>query len=538
MLPLRAKALLPDVFVAALLAAGAALAVTLAYGRLQPAILYGHSFDFWFESDIPAVYDQMVDRWAYMHVRNQRHALFSLIAFPLPFLLRTLFHVSAEGSVAAMLATLAAVWVAGLYTLLRAARLARFDAVVFTFLAAGSSASVFWFTVPETHAFGALTVLAGLGAAAWADRRGGTLPFWACVVASAVTASVTTTNWMVGLGLLVLVLTVRRAFVAAVVSGSLVFLGAMLQARLFPYSRLPFAASGQDGDYLFHPLGGGAVARLSAFFSHSLVMPPMEHGVGDYLTVQNASPFSGGWLTTSAVVVWGALLVLGAVAAVDRRWTKTQSLVFMVLGGQLALGVAFGQETFLYCINYAPLLVIFVALHTRIATRVPALVLAGILTVLAGANNVSRFIDATDRVEAWDADWNHFTARVAVLTEPEELVVYATHPALADANFAPPPAIGAPERLEGLDRDVWAGLQPDESHGVERTGWTEMFDHLSHERIEQLRAAGAVVFATNHRHALETNDPILQLLAEAYTELERTDDWAFYRLDRPHGSRD
>ena len=67
----------------------------------------------------------------------------------------------------------------------------------------------------------------------------------------------------------------------------------------------------------------------------------------------------------------------------------------LTLLGQLGLHLLYGEETFLYALHFAPLLVVFAACSTLTRMRLVGLVLAGALVISAGVNNAMQFRTAT-----------------------------------------------------------------------------------------------------------------------------------------------
>jgi hypothetical protein len=84
---------------------------------------------------------------------------------------------------------------AALYSVLRLFGCRQLDTALFTTLAAVSASSVFFLTIPETYVYGSLTILLALGMVLLTRERL-LHPFW-FVVMSAMTLSMTVTNWMV-----------------------------------------------------------------------------------------------------------------------------------------------------------------------------------------------------------------------------------------------------------------------------------------------------------------------------------------------------
>ena len=78
-----------------------------------------------------------------------------------------------------------------------------------------------------------------------------------------------------------------------------------------------------------------------------------------------------------------------------RRAAPTLRLVVLgTLAWQLALHSVYGEETFLYALSTAPMLLLIAAHGARTRARPVALLLAAVFIVAAGWTNLSRFDEA------------------------------------------------------------------------------------------------------------------------------------------------
>jgi hypothetical protein len=129
-----------DVLVTVILVLAAGTGTYWASGLIDPVINSRQSWDVWFDSDAPRVFDNMVSRYS-DHSRTSIHPFFSLISFLPVYFLRIMLGFNPEVAVRLTLAGAASVWVATLYVLLRSLKLKTFDAVVFVTLNATSAAA-------------------------------------------------------------------------------------------------------------------------------------------------------------------------------------------------------------------------------------------------------------------------------------------------------------------------------------------------------------------------------------------------------------
>ena len=139
---------------AALAACGVVASSLLLHEALWPKVLH----DQWFSSDTTRVLNDMFV-WAGNHYRTKVHPLFVVLTMPLGLLLTKVFGMGQAGASIAINGLVAGGWAVALFATLRAMRLARIDAALFTGVGLSASSSLFWFTVPETYALGSLSLL-------------------------------------------------------------------------------------------------------------------------------------------------------------------------------------------------------------------------------------------------------------------------------------------------------------------------------------------------------------------------------------------
>ena len=73
----------------------------------------------------------------------------------------------------------------------------------------------------------------------------------------------------------------------------------------------------------------------------------------------------------------------------------------LTLVGQLSLHLLYGEETFLYALNFAPLLVVVASLSTQTKARLVALLLTSILVIGVGINNWLQLSEATQILRSY-----------------------------------------------------------------------------------------------------------------------------------------
>ena len=344
--------------------------------------------DVWFEGDLPTVADRVLHRWSEQS-RNARHPLVPLLATTSAYALRDAGL--GDRSILALLSAVAgAMWVALFYVIARSLTRHRLDAIVFTLLACSTSSAIFWLVVPETYALGSLTLLAPLALCAVdVDRRFGA--GWYIAV-SAVSLSVTTTNWMSGIFTAAASWPWRRALQITANALSVVVVLWVVQRTIFPTAPFFYGYSNEQR-FLLPPASGGPGPVMRVLFFHTIVMPHValipEPKWGTAMSVQHSSLGSSGAWGVAATTLWAALLV----STLFGLWTsgghrRFRFVLAATIAGQVLLHLLYGEETFLYVLHVAPLLILAAALAAASTTwRRAILVLALALAFTGGVNN-------------------------------------------------------------------------------------------------------------------------------------------------------
>ena len=402
----------------ALFAAGAAL-----YGqfKVNDAISYTY-MEVWFDADVPRAYRDMSDRWA-DHFRTEVHPLFPLLTYPPTRLAQKALGLGPLNAVRLVMAGVAFLWMGLLFVLLRLMGLRRLDAVLFSALAGVSAGWLFWFSVPETYAWGSLTIVLTLALVGLKYHRNvGEAPF---IAASALTLSMTLSNWLVGILAAFAHFPRRRALqITANALAAVVLLWAV-QKVVFPSSNF-FLGGTKEQNYLFRTENGGPAAVVRSFLFHTVVMPaPREVTVdldgrpAQALVTQPSPLGSGSPFGLVACALWLGLLGLGVWAAAGLK--EQRRLVFVcgvALVGQLCLHLLYGNETFLYALNFLPLFLVLVSLGTLTRARPLVLGLLTALIVCAAVNNVTQFRRAVDYFRQPAPTAQAGTRRVAAAAGP------------------------------------------------------------------------------------------------------------------------
>jgi hypothetical protein len=393
---------------------GVALAVSAAWASYQggqlitSALVDECSFDVWFNGDVVTVYSGMIHHWT-SH-RSQFHPLFSLMTTPFVYLLKLGPHIEPLTAVRILMATAAGLWSSGIYLVLRAIGCRRLESGVLTLLAISSAASMIWFVVPETWAFGSLSVLLALGLVAAGEHRK-IAPGW-YVVVSAMTLGVTVTNWMAGIISTAVTHHWKQALQITINAFCLVVVLWCVEKVFFPGTELfltPYMP--EITRHINSPDSGGPLQVAKAFVFHSMVIPEINGYVVSLgrqpprtailMSVQSSQAGSGTVWGSIAIVLWVVIMGAGLWGLFSvKKHLRLRIAVSLILIGQLALHILYGAETFLYALHWIPLLVALAAFGSLASPRRTWLVLAVLLLASTAINNGLKFRQATQVVPA------------------------------------------------------------------------------------------------------------------------------------------
>jgi hypothetical protein len=491
---------------------------------LVPAILHVSTFDYWFESDAPAISKQLSDRFVLDNERANRHPLFTPVMYPVLFVVRHLARLDTVAALGLAFAGLAALWAALFFLVLRRVGLRRVEALTFTALALAGSCAIFWFPVPETFAPAALTLLVPLAALVWHEQTG-RLSWIGCVLIGALTLSMTVTNAVAGFLVCLVVLGWKRGFTAIGSSLALVAAGQFVARLVFPHTAYFFLPAARESAYLLSPLAGSLGDRLAGFFLHGLIIPPIQQGYAGYLSVQQAFVSVPG----PVLLGWGLWLVLLAAGIFGLRTSGRRKLSIVLLGllvSQLALVLVFGQETFVYALQSGPLLVALAAFGCLTPFRRWVLGGAAVLAVLAAVENGRRFTEAAGLLRHRFDGARAYAQALNDRTAADDLIVLGLPPAAAEGLIARPVrAVRDPGRLSRIPRF--------DSLRVVRKGWQLHYEHWSRETLEQMHRAGARYFASEYAYGIRNDTAVRSYLDAHGRLLESTPDWVIFALRDP-----
>lgn len=332
--------------------------------------------------------------------RSHVHPLFRILAEPPTRALRSAFGLSDLGAIRGLLAAAAALWILGIYLVLRRITERALDAFLFSLLALAGCAPIFWFATADTYAFGAVSVVVALVAGAYgAGSRARERWF---VLAGALSLAVTVTNWMFGIAAAFARFDWRRATQICANSLLVVVLAWSAQKVLYPESLFflqRHAGRGFDErSFMLRSEAGGLGSHARAFLFHSTVAPELTEVAYEEwndrhprLSFQHSPLVDGrSWPSLLALALWSALLLAGARGIARPSADSPRSfrgLLVTGLAGQFVLHAVYGIEAFLYALHFQPLLILVVAYGARTRLRPTVLVaVAALVPLLAGVN--------------------------------------------------------------------------------------------------------------------------------------------------------
>lgn len=371
------------------LSAGGAVWAVLLFSRYEFAPLQ-QQWNVWFGADVVRIVDTNSRFNAAGHYRTSVHPLWALLV-SLPANLLRMAGVGAREVCAALVATSAAVFVPAVYAAARAVGHRRPDAVLVTALMLSTGTGMFWIGVPETFVLSAASVLVPL---VWLAIPRGAHDRWSAPLQSLASVAITVTDWMGGIVAALLALGRRRSVSVTVTALALLAALTVAQHTIFTSAGRLFDIRGERR-YLVDVREGydNPVTQTASMIGHSLLTPDPYVSEAGHVRPRGVFPRAD-TLTLVGGSGWLVLLVAGAVV-VGRRRTKPWRYVLLVLGGQVILHELYGNEMFLYSLNFAPLVVLVASAPALLERwRPAALGLMGVTALASFAHNAPRLADA------------------------------------------------------------------------------------------------------------------------------------------------
>lgn len=363
-------------------------------------VLEYSSRDVWFQGASDSILLQLSDRESPKHARNNIHPFFSIISHPYVFFISKIFGVELEMALRLMMSGVAFCWAGSLFILLRLLIRSRSEAIVFCTLGIVSASFLFWFSVPETFAFGSLSILLALIFLILTERYPFSTPWY--IFVNLVSFSCATTNWMAGILITMVNHRVRQA--VQILMNFFAFATVLwgILKLIYPESRFFLEIVGETA-FVNVPQTGGPVHVLKSFLYHTMIAPairliPNPNDSSNWpsiMSMQLSAVGSASLWGLCGVILWGVLLVGGVWALFSiKAHVKFRTVLGFLLLGQATLHAFYGEETFLYSLHFVILLVLLVALSSLTRLRRVVICVAIALIPIAAINNIAQFRSA------------------------------------------------------------------------------------------------------------------------------------------------
>jgi hypothetical protein len=352
----------------------------------------------WFESDVERVYFNMTDRLSYQY-RSKVHPVYSLFAMAVTAPAHRVAHLSLNDSADVFLALTAGAWVVLMFLVARKLGFDLLLSALAAFTGLVSAGGLLFFSVPETYGLASVSLLLCL----WITLhvREGHWPKFGETLASASALAITVTNWSLGL----LVTFRRRDWKGwlQLSCNALLLITAFwtVQKAIMPTSEY-FSISGEERRYVNKIAPGPCLHRTVAFLYHGVIAPrayeTADFDIGDQvgpawtkgISFQKSWPGSASLWGIGAALLWTLMLAVGFRAILTNRAGDLPKRLSIFLLLQFLLHQLYGVETFMYELDWLPILLI-VALyglkHMGRARWAIAVVFVALLTV----NNIQEF---------------------------------------------------------------------------------------------------------------------------------------------------
>jgi hypothetical protein len=383
----------------------AALIAGWCASQMGQAYLDQAAYNIWFDADTPRVFGNLLSPRS-DHYRTAVHPVSSLVLTPPTWGLHKLVGLS-QPLAAQIVVVISAAGIAGLYVLtLRLMGIGMVFAACMSALLVASAAFLHWGGTVELFAPGGLTIMVAIASLAAGSRLGSN----AWIAVSALSLSITVTNWMAGLAAS-LVRWRRPAFIKVTVAALITVMAlSLVQKYVFSNAALFFNPSGliaetewtQSSMEKREELAQRSLGdNLRSIALSTIIAPPPYldlNSNGDPVRVSN-QVMQWSRMSTAAVAAsmgWSLLLCLGVWGAIRRSPQRAVAVALgLMLAGQAALHGIYGYPTFLYSAHFLPILMTLAAFawFTPARRLMPALAL--VVAGLAAAVNFPNFLEAT-----------------------------------------------------------------------------------------------------------------------------------------------
>ncbi|MBX2811466.1 MAG: hypothetical protein KTR25_06645 [Myxococcales bacterium] len=364
----------------------------------------------WFEADIPRVYENMTDLQS-NHYRTSVHPISSLILAPITVSLTMTTGATPVQVARGVVGILSAISAGLLLLTMHRFGLSLFAATTFCFIYLSSAAYIHWSGVIELVGPNSFTMTVGLAFLAYGPTQ---RSFW-WVIASATTLCMTTTHWLVGLSSAWFRLPRRQAIMVSLSALFLISGLSLIQKSIFHEAELFFLPKSIIAEKIWiTPASAQKYQRAnwslhdsirSLLVTSIIAPPPYVYSVPTIqdgrekikqTTVNNQKILLSqiSWSAIIASILWVCLFCGGLLTLLTKIALRPFGYALSVmLVAQTILHSVYGDITFLYSLNIAPLLTA-IAAFSWFAVPKLSMVFAWVLIPLALTNNSQHFLGA------------------------------------------------------------------------------------------------------------------------------------------------
>lgn len=387
-----------------------------ATSRVPDSLYEPVQMDAWFGADLPRRHEALSSIASEVG-DAYKHPAFKVLSLPVAAL-GAVFDLKPAQSIRLVCALNAALWAVLVHAVLRHITGSRASSLIFTLLALSMASSIYWLPLPETYAFGSVSVMLG----AWLVCRKNLRSINAHAGAVAFSAGMTLTNLWAGALASWLKLGNQRAARSVALGLCLVLAIVAVQRSISPQREKSLEISWITADLQHYSSAKPLAGYLVDFFLEPLIPATVivaEFRAGSIATGKGTWPPSDLRFVTNAlperaeirlqltplptwlrVAVWGLWLLLLAAGARKAVLAGDRDIGVFIAAGiaiQFALHLVYGTETVLYSLHWSALLVMLAASSVRscgAAMRRTMLFIALTAAVAALANNLTTASEA------------------------------------------------------------------------------------------------------------------------------------------------
>jgi len=351
--------------------------------------------DVWFDADPLRTMRDLRSRNAY-DGRALYHPLFRIVVYPLVELVDISTGMSRCDSIRLIMAAFAGLWVLSVYFVLRLIDVRPWQAALLSILGITSSAGLFWLWVPELFVISSISLLVPI--AILAIHRYLNISIMWYVFGAVISAAFLVTNIASSFFATLIKFGPQKAAKIWILALMILTLFFVIQREIFnPASPFP----SKDSSYIFFPTTLRIGEVLEGLFINTMIAPDIKsylnvsHDYKKQITFQGVHVMLSSPLVLVVSVFWLFLLVVGFYGLVKRMKNEyVAKAVGLTLVSQLILYLVYGEQTFLYAINFLPLLLIVSSYGFRhLKAHYLAIVMASLI-LLGLQNNYSKLMEA------------------------------------------------------------------------------------------------------------------------------------------------